>query len=193
MNIGLFLGSFNPVHNGHIGLAQYILEHTDLSEIWLVVSPNNPLKDKSGLLDKRIRLQLVSDAVKDFPGLEPCDIELSLPLPSYTVNTLKALTERYPQHRFTIIIGSDNMSVFHRWRQWEYIYNHYGILVYPRQGDDLESLQSQYPKMRIISGAPLFPVSSTKIRDLYKQGGDFAPFVPKNVYNMLSSTKNLWE
>ena len=194
MNIGLFLGSFNPIHNGHIGLAQYILTHSkQIDEIWFVVSPNNPLKDNSSLLDENIRFEMVRHAVREIEHLEACDIELSLPRPSFTANTLRALKQKYPEHEFSLIIGSDNMAIFNRWREWEYIYDNYRILVYPREGDNIKQLRRQYPKMKVIANAPLFAISSTDIRNLYKQGKDFSSFVPKNVDSALSESKNFWE
>ena len=193
MHIGLFLGSFNPIHNGHIGLAQYILSHSGLDEIWLVVSPNNPLKNKSTLLDENIRMDMVRLSVAGLEHIEPCDIELTLPRPSYTANTLRALTAKYPEHEFSLIIGSDNMAIFRRWREWEYIYDNFNIFAYPRMGDNIEMLSRQYPKMKVIKDAPLFIISSTEIRKLYKEGKDFSEFVPQNVYLTLSENKNFWE
>ena len=193
MNIGLFLGSFNPIHNGHLGLAQYILTQPEVDEVWFVVSPNNPLKDRSTLLDEKLRLQLTELAVVGIAGLRACDIELSLPKPSYTVNTLRALSELYPQHRFTLIIGSDNMAIFDRWKDYRYILDNYPIVVYPRQGDDITKLSGKYPEMKVLAGAPMFNISSTRIRLLYKNGESYRQLVPKTVYSALSRTKNLWE
>lgn len=193
MNIGLFLGSFNPIHNGHLGLAQYILTQPEVDEVWFVVSPNNPLKDKSTLLDEKLRLSLTELAVADIAGLRACDIELTLPKPSYTVNTLRALSELYPQHRFTLIIGSDNMAIFDRWKDYRYILDNYPIVVYPRQGDDISKLSGKYPEMKVLAGAPMFNISSTRIRLLYKNGESYRQLVPKTVYSALSRTKNLWE
>lgn len=193
MNIGLFLGSFNPIHNGHLGLAQYILTQPEVDEVWFVVSPNNPLKDRSTLLDEKLRLQLTELAVVGIAGLRACDIELSLPKPSYTVNTLRALSELYPQHRFTLIIGSDNMAIFDRWKDYQFILDHYPIVVYPRQGDDITKLSEKYPAMKVLGGAPMFNISSTRIRQLYKNGESYSQLVPKRVYSALSRAKNLWE
>ena len=163
MRIGLFFGSFNPIHKGHTLLAQYLLSHTDLEQIWLVVSPNNPLKEPGSLLPEAIRLQLVEMAVRNIPGLHACDREFTLPKPNYTVNTLRALSAEHPDDTFTLIMGSDNMAIFHRWKEHDYIITHYPIIVYPRQGDDIEALKKSYPMMQIVE-APLLPISATEIR-----------------------------
>ena len=163
MKIGLFFGSFNPIHKGHTLLAQYLLSHTDLEQIWLVVSPNNPLKEPGSLLPEEVRLRLVQMAVRNIPGLQACDREFTLPKPNYTVNTLRALSAEHPDDTFTLIMGSDNMAIFHRWREHDFILDHYPILVYPRQGDDLSALKKQYPSMQVVE-APLLPVSATELR-----------------------------
>lgn len=163
MNVGLFFGSFNPIHLGHTRLAEYLLHHTCLEQIWLVVSPNNPLKDPATLLPEEVRFRLAQAAVRDIPGLVASDYEFRLPKPSYTANTLRALTADYPEHAFTLIMGSDNMANFHRWREADYILEHYPIMVYPREGDDLLALRKRYPQMQVVQ-APLLPVSATAIR-----------------------------
>ena len=169
MKIGLFFGSFNPIHLGHTALAEYILAHTDLEQIWLVLSPNNPLKDPGTLMPEELRYDLATVALRNHPDILPCDREFSLPKPSYTVNTLRALSEEHPEHRFTLIIGSDNMARFDRWREWEWIAANYPILVYPRQGDDIPELQRRFPMMLVID-APLLNVSATDIRQRLQQG-----------------------
>jgi len=184
MNIGLFFGSFNPIHLGHTGLATYILQHTDLEQIWLVISPNNPLKEPGSLLPEEIRLQLAEMALADIEGIIPCDREFSLPKPNYTVNTLRALSAEHPQDRFTLIIGSDNMALFGRWREHEYILEHYPIIVYPRQGDDIAALQKRFPQMQVID-APLLPVSATDIRRKLRENGDVSQWLHPEVANFL--------
>ena len=163
MNVGLFFGSFNPIHLGHTRLAEFLLQHTDLEQIWLIVSPNNPLKDPATLLPEDVRFRLAQIAVRDLPGIVASDYEFRLPKPNYTVNTLRALTADYPEHTFTLIMGSDNMALFHRWREADYILSHYPIIVYPRQGDDIQTLQKRYPTMQVVR-APLLPVSATELR-----------------------------
>lgn len=169
MRIGLFFGSFNPIHLGHSRLARYILEHSDLEQIWLVLSPNNPLKDPHSLLPEKLRFKLAETALRKEKNILPCDREFSLPKPNYTVNTLRALSSEHPEDKFTLIIGSDNMALFDRWREYEYILEHYPVLVYPREGDDLETLKKRFPQMQVID-APLLPISATEIREQLRQG-----------------------
>lgn len=165
MKVGLFFGSFNPIHLGHTRLASYILEHTELEEIWLVVSPNNPLKDASTLLDETVRFQMAQMATADLPGITASDFEFDLPKPNFTYFTLRALREKYPEHTFSLIIGSDNMALFGRWRNYDEILEHHLIIVYPRAGDDVEQLKQQYPAMKVLESAPLFNISATQIRE----------------------------
>ncbi len=132
MNIGIYSGSFNPVHFGHTGLVRWVVAHTDLDEVWMLVSPNNPLKDSRTLADEQVRLEQVRAAVRDIPRVRVSDFEFSLPRPTYTANTLRALSAAYPEHRFTLIIGEDNLAIFPRWREWQYILSHYRLFVYPR-------------------------------------------------------------
>lgn len=192
MNIGIFSGSFNPIHLGHTRLAQYILEHTDLDEIWLMVSPNNPLKKAGSLLDGTIRLELVRKATAEIAGVEASDFEFSLPRPSYTVNTLEALAKTYPEHSFSLIIGSDNMAIFHLWRDWETILRTYPVIVYPREGDDIDALRERYPRMQIVEGAPYFPVSATDIRTHLDDEELLSTWVHPAVAAYLASNPELW-
>ncbi|MGM9825086.1 MAG: nicotinate-nicotinamide nucleotide adenylyltransferase [Paludibacteraceae bacterium] len=199
MQIGIYGGSFNPVHYGHVGLAKWVAEHTDLDEVWMIVSPNNPLKDSRELADEQERLEGVRKAIegiyrplhsRDVPSnyrgrdahvpsnahVVACDFEFSLPRPSYTANTLRALAAAYPQHTFSLIIGEDNLRILPRWREWEYIVSHYRIFVYPRRpsksplkgdwSDTTEWNVSAIHNAQIImlEGAPYFDISSTEIR-----------------------------
>ena len=132
--VGIYSGSFNPVHFGHVGLAKWVIENTDLDELWLLVSPNNPLKDAKILAPEQERLEGVREAIKDIPGLVASDFEFHLPRPSYTANTLRELQKAYPQHEFTLIIGEDNIAIFNRWREYEFILENFRIFVYPRRG-----------------------------------------------------------
>ncbi len=180
MNIALYFGSFNPIHKGHTALAQYILQHYNahectnpmetIDEVWLVVSPNNPLKKADELASEMLRLKIAEDATKDMKNIRVSDLEFSLPKPNYTINSLREFQRQYPQHSFTLVIGSDNMARFNRWRDYQTILDNYSILVYPREGDDIEKLKVLYPQMRVIEGAPLFPISSTEIRNAIAQG-----------------------
>ena len=167
MNIGIFGGSFNPVHFGHVGLAKWIIEHTDLDEVWLLVSPNNPLKPAGILAPEEERLAAVREAIKGIPGLVASDFEFSLPRPSYTANTLRALQKTYPEHTFTLLIGEDNLAIFDQWREYDFILDHFRLFVYPRHGCEI-SLPACIKKARnitFLADAPYFDVSSTQIRE----------------------------
>lgn len=164
MKIGIFSGSFNPIHLGHTRLAAFIRQQAGLDEVWLMVSPNNPLKSASGLMDEKMRYHLAQLATAELEGIRPSDFEFHLPKPSYTIHTLEQLTAAYPQHQFSLIIGSDNMAIFHKWKDWQRILALYPIIVYPREGDDLAALKQLYPMMHVIEGAPLLNISATEIR-----------------------------
>ena len=172
MRIGIYGGSFNPVHFGHVGLAKWVIENTDLDELWLMVSPNNPLKPANLLTPEGERLAAVREAVKDIPHVKASDFEFSLPRPSYTANTLRELQKAYPDTEFTLIIGEDNIAIFDRWREYEFILANFRIFVYPRRenlSDD--GLTTQWSdsvavkEIRYLSDAPLFDISSTQIRN----------------------------
>lgn len=178
MDIAFYPGSFNPVHLGHIRLAEYILHHTPAEAVWMSVSPDNPLKRRQGLADERLRYIWLQTALQDTEGLQPCDIELTLPRPSYTVNTLRALAHRYPEHRFSLVMGADNLALFQQWKDWQEILDRYPIIVYPRQGTDLSPLLQHYPQVTFLPEAPLFPVSSTDIRQRLQAGDDLSSLLP---------------
>lgn len=170
MKVGIYGGSFNPVHFGHVGLARWVVEHTDLDELWLMVSPNNPLKDAKILAPEEERLAAVSEAVKDIPGVKACDFEFGLPRPSYTANTLRALQKAYPEHEFTLVIGEDNLAIFPKWREHAYIASNFRIFVYPRhltaEQAKKETIFSAEPvkEIRYLKEAPMFDISSTELR-----------------------------
>ncbi len=185
MKIGLYSGSFNPIHNGHIALANYILSHTDLDEIWLAVSPHNPLKEREGLIDDKTRLQMTALAVNGIRGLKVSDVEFSLPQPSYTIQTLTFLSERYPNDEFVLIIGADNLDVFHLWKDYKSILANYKVIVYPRK-DSCPVQPGEYPGVEYID-APLFDVSSTEIREKLAKGEDVASFLPAKVLEFIAT------
>lgn len=166
--IGLFFGSFNPIHLGHTQLAQTIYEQVGLDEIWFVVSPHNPLKDAAMLITEQQRLHMVELAIADMPHIKACDIEFSMPKPSYTINTLQSLQSKFPDTRFYLIIGTDNLSNFTKWKDYQTILADYSIITYPRQGDDIEKIRQQYPQVRFVE-APFLPISSTDIRNSISQ------------------------
>ena len=183
MQIGIYGGSFNPVHFGHVGLVKWVAEHTDLDEVWMMVSPNNPLKDSRELADEQVRLAGVRKAIEGIPHVVASDVEFRLPRPSYTANTLRALAAAYPQHTFSLIIGEDNLRILPRWREWEYIVSHYRIFVYPRRGarsgqwsvvsGQWSVVSGQLPdnaQIIMLDGAPYFDISSTEIRQLAALG-----------------------
>ena len=177
MNIGLFGGSFNPIHVGHISLAQQLLQLAGLDEVWLMVSPQNPLKQgSSDLLDDQLRFEMAQQALKDVRGVRACDYELHLPKPSYTWNTLQHLKEDYPDHQFTLLIGGDNWQNFHRWYRADDIIRNYPIVVYPRRDSyiDPEAL----PANVTVVNTELLDISSTQIRNRVRQGEDIQGMVP---------------
>lgn len=167
--VGLFGGSFNPIHNGHIALAQAVRQQCGLDEVWLVVSPQNPLKQESDLLDDQLRYEMACEALKDVEGVKASDYELHLPKPSYTWNTLKKLKEDYTDYTFVLLIGGDNWAHFERWRHWQDILREYDVVVYPRD---------EHPGTIDV---PLLPVSSTMIRQRVKEGKSIVGLVPESI------------
>ena len=180
---GILSGSFNPIHIGHLALANYLLEFEGLDEIWFVVTPHNPLKQKESLLDDAQRLHMVELAIQDCPRFRACDIEFGLPQPSYTIRTLEALSERYPEREFQLIIGADNWLIFHKWAEYEKIKNNYPILVYPRRGH-VVYIDPEYKRIRSVN-APLIEISSTFIRDALMRGKNMRFFVSSKVYEYI--------
>lgn len=178
MNIGLFGGSFNPIHVGHISLAQQLRQLASLDEVWLMVSPQNPLKqERSDLLDDQLRFDMAQLALADVEGVNACDYELQLPRPSYTWNTLQHLRHDYPKHQFTLLIGGDNWKHFSRWYHADDILQHYPIVVYPRRDSQID-LQALPANVTIVD-TPLLDISSTMIRQRVLQGQPIEGLVPK--------------
>jgi nicotinate-nucleotide adenylyltransferase len=178
MKIGLFFGSFNPIHNGHLIIAQHVLNVTDLQELWFVVSPQNPFKNSNTLLNENHRINLVRSAIEGEDRLKASNVEFKLPKPSYTVNTLAYLKEKYPQHQFTIIMGSDGLQNLPQWKNADVIIRNYPICVYLRPGFDID----QQSKARIqILDAPLLQISSTHIRYLISEKKSIRYLVPDTV------------
>lgn len=183
MKIGLFFGSFNPVHNGHMVIAAYLAEFTDLDEVWLVVSPQNPLKQSAALLADYHRFELVRIAIGDYRKLKASKVEFSLPKPSYTVHTLAYLEEQYPQNQFVLIMGSDNLTSFHKWKNWEYILQNHQLYIYPRPGHDGGELKD-HPMIKFVE-APLMQLSSSFIRKCIQQKKDIRFMLPESVYKYM--------
>lgn len=184
-SIGLFFGSFNPIHLGHKQLADYVFEYSGVDEIWYVVSPRNPLKEESELIDEQDRMHMIELAVSKTKYIKTCDIEFDLPKPSYTVNTLEALTEKYPEDDFILLIGSDNMQIFDQWKDYETILENHSVLVYPRNGFDYEPFEEMYPDMHVLEEAPYFEISSTEIRDMLKNNQDVTQWLHPDVYQYI--------
>ena len=184
-NIGLYFGSFNPIHIGHLILANYLAEHSNLDEIWLVVTPQNPFKDKKSLLDNASRLEMVALSLKEYDKLKPCDIEFHLPQPNYTIDTLIHLEEKYPEHSFSLIMGEDNLKSFHKWKNYQVILSRYLIYVYPRlsEGKVLDALQGHEHIVYIKT--PIIELSATAIREDIAQGKDVRPMLPAQVWSYI--------
>lgn len=181
--IGLYSGSFNPIHHGHVMLANYLVEFSDLDELWFVVSPQNPLKKKTDLMDDSDRLKMVELALGDDPRMRASDIEFGLPKPSYTINTLRALSEQYPDDQFVFICGMDSLEGFPRWREYQAILDNYELLVFPRKGYDGGEL-IHHPHVKVLE-TPIIEVSSTFIRNCMREGRDVRHFMPEKAYQYL--------
>lgn len=179
MKVGLFFGSFNPIHVGHMILANYMASFTDLDEVWFVVSPHNPLKEKASLLHQNQRLHMVNLAIENIPCFKSSNIEFNLPQPSYTINTLVHLKEKFPKHQFSLIIGEDNLQGFKKWKNYEEILNKYHLYVYPRPSCDSSEFKN-HPSVT-FTNAPLVDISSTFIRQSIKDKKDVSLFMPKPV------------
>ncbi len=181
--IGLFFGSFNPIHNGHMMIASYMVEFTDLDQVWFVVSPHNPLKEESSLLDGHHRLAMVELAIGEDLRFRASGVEFKLPKPSYTIDTLQCLAEKYPSLDFTPIIGSDQISTFKKWKDWEVLLNQYRFYVYPRLDEDAGK-QDGHPSFIGIP-APLITISSSFIRASIKNGKNMQYFLPDKVFRYI--------
>ncbi len=178
MKIGLYFGSFNPIHIGHLILASYVANHAGMQQVWFVVSPQNPLKASAVLLNEYHRLHLVHLAVENDPRLRASDVEFKLPRPSYTIDTLTYLQEKYPQHSFSIIMGSDSFQNLPRWKNFELLVKNYPFIVYKRQGFDVKE---DWNASVIILNAPMLQISATEIRENIKTGKTIRYLVPEKV------------
>ncbi|MDQ3141544.1 MAG: nicotinate (nicotinamide) nucleotide adenylyltransferase [Bacteroidota bacterium] len=188
MKIGLFFGSFNPVHTGHMIIAQHFLNFTEIEKIWMVVSPHNPLKEKLNLAKDHDRLHLVRLAAEDHPSIWVSDVEFQLPKPSYTIDTLTYLKEKYPEHQFILIMGGDNLVSLPKWKNYELLLKHYVIYVYLRPGYSPEATFLDHPNVKIIK-APLLDISASFIRECIREGKMVRYLVPDKVWEYLESTK----
>lgn len=179
MKIGLFFGSFNPLHVGHKIIASYLVNFSDLEKVLFVVSPQNPLKQKSTLLDQNHRLQIIRAEVEDNSKLDVSDIEFSMPQPSYTIDTLVRLSEKYPENEYALIMGGDNLKNFHKWKNYEQILENYSIYVYPRYGFEIEG---SHKNIHLIEGVPQMEISASFIRKSIKEGKDISYLMPEKAW-----------
>ncbi|SRR5690554_1814501 len=186
MNIGLYFGTFNPIHVGHLIIANHLAEFSDLDEVWMVVTPHNPHKQKSTLLNDYHRLEMVRLATEDYPKLKPSNIEFGLAQPNYTVDTLAYLEEKYPKHQFSLIMGEDNLKSFHKWKNYDVILQRHHIYVYPRVAED-DNAQNEFfihPKIHKIE-APIIELSSTFIRNGIKAKKNIRPMLTEKVWEYI--------
>lgn len=187
--IGLFFGSFNPIHIGHIILANHILEYSNLDEIWFVVTPHNPFKEKKTLLNDQNRLYMVELALKNYPNMKASNIEFSLPQPSYTIDTLAYLKERHPSYTFSLIMGEDNLSGLQKWKNADVLIAHYPIYVYPRLTETTSAGKKllELPTIQKID-APIIELSATQIRNMIKENKNVRPMLPPEVFDYLDGS-----
>ncbi len=190
MKIGLYFGTFNPIHIGHLIIANHMAEYSGLDQIWMVVTPHNPLKKKDTLLDDHQRLQLVYLATEDYPKIKPSDIEFKLSQPNYTVNTLAHLQDKFPKHVFSLIMGEDNLKSLHKWKNYQVIMQNHEIYVYPRL--DAKGLIEEVPNSAFKNNprihfidAPIVEISSTFIRENIKNKKNVQPLLPSKVWEYL--------
>ena len=186
MKIGLYFGSFNPIHIGHLIIANHILNETDTEKIWFVVSPQNPLKESRTLLNEFDRLHLIRLAIQEDVRVKCSDIEFNLPKPSYTINTLTFLSEKYPEHTFSVIMGSDSYQNLDKWKNFEVIVSNYLIYVYKREGHYVSKTFSKQP---IILDAPIIQISASQIRENIKSGKSIRYLVPEIVREEIETRK----
>ena len=181
LKTGIFSGSYNPVHIGHLALANWLCEFAGLDELWFLITPHNPLKDREELMDDQLRYELVEAAIAGYPKFRASDFEFSLPQPTYTIDTLRALDRTYPDRQFHFIMGADNWAFIKRWKESDVRISSYPILIYPRKGYEI-ILPANFPDIRAVE-APLMEVSSTFIRQSLKDGKDVRFFLPEAIRN----------
>lgn len=184
MKVGIFGGSFNPIHIGHAIIASHVIQHADLDQIWLMVAPLNPLKEPNVHNNDIDRLRMTELVTRQIEGLETSAFEFTLPRPSYTINTLHALQEKFPQHEFSLIIGADNWAVFKKWKDWKEIIDNHDILIYPRLGYKV-TIPEEYAHRVKLTDAPIIEISSTQIREGLAKGENMRFYVPDDVYRYI--------
>ncbi|WP_047789918.1 nicotinate (nicotinamide) nucleotide adenylyltransferase [Tenacibaculum mesophilum] len=184
-NIGLYFGTFNPIHIGHLIIANHMVEYSDLDEIWMVVTPHNPFKKKSSLLDNHHRLDMVYLATEEYEKIQPSNIEFRLPQPNYTINTLAHISEKHPSYNFSLIMGEDNLKSLHKWKNYEAILEDYNIYVYPRVSEGIvESQFKNHKKIHRVE-APIIEISSTMIRKAIKEEKNCKPLLSQKVWKYI--------
>lgn len=186
--IGLFFGSFNPIHIGHLIIAEYMATRTDLEQVWFIVSPHNPLKNRATLANDFDRLHMVQLAIDDNPRLKASNIEFSLPKPSYTIDTMVYLHEKYPQHQFSLIMGSDNLASIDKWKNYELLLQRYTIHIYKREGDVPQFKMPAEADIRMYD-VPMMDISSTYIRQSLAAGLSVRYMVPESVFQFLDGSR----
>lgn len=184
LKVGLYFGSYNPIHIGHLAIANYMVEYTDLDQLWFVVSPQNPFKKKENLLADYHRLEMVERAIENDDRFRASNIEFNMPKPSYTIDTLAWLQERFPNYSFSILMGSDNLESFPKWKNYEMIVENYGIIVYPRPGFDKSKIKI-HKNIELADKTPLMEISSSFIRKAIKEGKDIRHFMPLKAWEYL--------
>lgn len=185
MKIGLYFGTFNPIHVGHLIIANHMAEYSGLDQIWMMVTPHNPLKKKDTLLDDYQRLHLVFLATEDYLKIKPSDFEFKLPQPNYTVHTLAHLQDKYPNYDFSLIMGEDNLKTFHKWKNYDTILENHAIYVYPRISSETENHEfKNHPKINLVN-APIVEISSTFIRENIKNKKNIQPLLPAKVWEYI--------
>jgi nicotinate-nucleotide adenylyltransferase len=184
MRVALYFGSFNPIHVGHLKLAKYLIENQFADEVWFVVSPCNPLKKESDLIDEYIRLDMLMLAIHDQPKFKASDIEYTMPIPSYSIDTLHNLKSQFPDYQFELIIGSDNALVFDQWKNPLQILKEFPVLVYPRREYNFSDVAANYPQMKLLN-TPYYDISSSRIRDFIAQKKDVSKWLHPAVYQFI--------
>lgn len=183
--IGLYFGTFNPIHVGHLIIANHLAENTNLDEVWMVITPQSPFKKKKNLLDNHHRLELVYRAVESFDKIKPCAIEFGMPTPNYTAKTLAVLSEKYPEKQFSLIMGEDNLKTFHKWKNYEHILSEYQIYTCPRVGEkEVPEAFVNHPNIQ-FTDTPIIEISATLIRNSIRDAKDVRPLLPNEVWKYI--------
>ncbi len=182
--IGLYSGSFNPIHLGHTKLAEYVVDNKLVDEVWFVVSPCNPLKKQSELLNEYIRLEMTILAISNHSNFKVSDVEFCMPIPSYSIDTLELLSSQFTDCQFSLIIGSDNALIFDHWKDYSLLLEKYPVLVYPRTGLNFELMSDKYPEMKLLN-SPVYDISSTQIRNFIAQKMDASQWLHPSVYQFI--------